>query len=168
MKNIKITITVSIILLFETVIIFLYFNPQYNPIEQIKENEKVIDAKILESKIRIFTIKYDIEINTNNKYKIILHNVGSSLKNRGIHLWTINNISYYGGCCYELEKKVTICDADDIEILGKILNIQLESVNDVIDNIEQLYNLYSIFEINRLEEHIYRGKYVIKADFRKN
>lgn len=166
MKNIKIIITVSIILLSETIII-LCFNPHCSLVGQIRENEKVLDVKILESKIRIFTIKYDIEINTKNKYKIILHNVGCSLKNKRIHLWTINNISYYGGCGYELEKKLTIYDADDIEILGKILNIQLKSVNDVIDNIEQLYNLYSIFETNRLEEHIYREKYMIKADFRK-
>ncbi len=57
-------------------------------------------------------------------------------------------------------------DPRDIEVLGKMLEKKIKSVDDVINNIDELYNLYKIFESNSRKEFIYKDRFLINADFK--
>ena len=142
-------------------------NSDESPIHRIQKNNNVTYAKILESKLDVFYDKYDIEIHTTDGYKIILHKVKWPLNNKGICISEINGIGCYGGKTYEiLDGAKLFYDPRDIEVLGKMLEKKIKSVDDVINNIDELYNLYKIFESNSRKEFIYKDRFLINADFK--
>ncbi len=171
MKNNRVIISTAVLiaLFFAPVPAYLLCKSSAHPVERISENEKVSKVRLLKGKSRVLVIKYDIEIEIRNGHKVLLHNVERSLRNKEIALWKIDDIGYHGGSCYEIcETYVQEYNADDIEILGKIIGVPLNSVDDVVNNVEELYNLYCSFEMNGMKERIYKDKFVVKADFKKS
>ena len=159
---------IQLFLVCNVFMLFLFScNSDESPIHRIQKNKNVIYAEILESKLDVFYDKYDIEIHTTDGYKIILHNVKWPLNNKGICISEINGICCYGGKIYEiLEETKLFYDPRDIEVLGKMLEKKIKSVDDVINNIDELYNLYKIFESNSRKEFIYKDRFLINADFK--
>ena len=150
------------------VLIIMACSSNETPSQRILKNENVTYAKVLDSKLDVFSDNYDIEIHTKSGYKIVLHKVKRSLNNKGICISYINDIGCYGGKTYEiLEQARLFYDPRDIEVLGKMLCKKMQTVDDVINNIEELYDLYKIFEAHSREEFIYGDRFLIKADFKK-
>ncbi|MCR5318497.1 MAG: hypothetical protein K6E22_09745 [Treponema sp.] len=137
------------------------------PTQRIMKNKNVVSAKILKSELDVLSDKYEIEIITKDNYKIILHKVKWSLNNKGIRISQINDIHYCGGRSYEISKNSkTFFDPNDIEILGRMIGKNLKSVDDIVQNIKELYDLYIFFVQNSEREFIYKDKFLINSDFR--
>ena len=135
--------------------------------ERILQNERVAEARITESEFDMPTAKYWLEIRTKNDYKIFLDNVKWSLKNKRIRVYRINDIGFHGGTIYEVTGETEILyDPDNIEVLGKMLGKDLKSVDDIINNIEELYELYAFFVPRSRGEFVYNDKFIVNADFR--
>ncbi len=136
--------------------------------ERILKNENIADLKILGSKFIVFSDVYDVEIKMKNGDKVILHYVGKSLKNRGIEITQLNDIVCLEGRTYEIKKnKKVFYEPDDIAVLGKMLDIKLKSVGDVINHIEQLYELYELLESKSRTKFIYNDRFEVAADFKR-
>ena len=60
-----------------------------SPAERILKNENVLEGKLLESKLVGVFNEYEIEIYTKDCYRILLHGVRWSLKNKGIEILKI-------------------------------------------------------------------------------
>lgn len=152
-------------------IITVFFNiscvSDETPTQRILRNKNVVSAKILKSELDVLSDKYEIEIITKDNYKIVLHKVKWSLNNKEIRISRINDIQYCGGRSYEITKDSKIFfEPNDIEVLGKMLGKDLKSVDDIIQNIQELYGLYIFFVQNSDKEFIYKEKFLINSDFK--
>lgn len=135
--------------------------------ERILQNERVAEARITESEFDMPTAKYWLEILTKNNYRISLSNVKWSLKNKRILVLQINDIEFDGGVIYEMAGEDNVWyHPCDIGILGKMLGKDLRSVDDIINNIEELYELYAFFVPRSRGEFVYNDKFIVNADFR--
>ena len=126
----------------------------------IEKNPLVASAKILGSEIGIPSNRYDIEINTVSGYRICLHYVYRSCRNREISLVIINDIHCFGGGGYVL------CDGGfyslrDPVFLGMMLGTHIQSVDDIVEHAEELYGLFELFEANSGKEFMYGKNFLI-------
>ena len=134
----------------------------------IAKNPLVADARVLGSEFDVPTNRYDIEINTISGYRICLHYVKRSCRNREISVEIINDIQRFGGRGYVLRDGDRIdYDLDDFVFLGKMLGKNFQSVDDIVENAEELYGLFELFEANAGKEFMYGEKFLIYADFRR-
>ena len=128
----------------------------------IEKNPKVSSARILGSEFDVPSDRYDIEINTVSGYRICLHYVKRSCRNREISLVIINDIHCFGGGGYVL------CDGkrihywlDDFVFLGMMLGTHIQSVDDIVEHAEELYGLFELFEANSGKEFMYGENFLI-------
>lgn len=139
-----------------------------SPTERILQNEKAAEARITGREFDMPSDKYWLEICTKNDYKISLSNVKWSLKNKRILVLQINDIEFDGGLIYEMAGEDNVWyHPCDIGILGKMLGKDLKSVNDIINNIEELYALYEFLASRQNEETLYKDKFLIKRHFKR-
>ena len=134
----------------------------------IEKNPKVSSARILGSEFDVPSDRYDIEINTVSGYRICLHYVKRSCRNREISFVIINDIHCFGGGGYVL------CDGERIHytlrnpvFLGMMLGTHIQSVDDIVEHAEELYGLFELFEANSEKEFMYGERFLIHADFRR-
>lgn len=136
--------------------------------ERILQNENAAEARITESEFDMPTAKYWLEILTKNNYRISLSNVKWSLKNKRILVLQINDIEFNGGVIYEMAGEDNVWyHPCDIGILGKMLGKDLRSVDDIINNIEELYELYEFLASRPNVEMLYKDKFLIKRHFKR-
>ncbi len=170
-KFIFITSLVTIALCLFLLTYFFYFLLSSDLSERLLKqvalrNDNVSVVKILESEMDFPFYRHDVEITTKKGDKIFFHYVKWPLNNRGIQISQINDIGLFGGQIYELKGDSKILyEPDDIAVLGKMLGVKLKSVGDVIDNVEQLYELYNFFESKAAKEYLYKDQFLIHAAF---
>lgn len=128
----------------------------------IAKNPLVASAKILGSEFDVPSDRYDIEINTVSGYRICLHYVKRSCRNREISFVIINDIHCFGGGGYVL------CDGKRIHytlrnpfFLGMMLGTHIQSVDDIVEHAEELYGLFELFEANSGKEFMYGENFLI-------
>ena len=128
----------------------------------IAKNPLVADAKILGSEFDVPTDRYDIEIHTVSGYRICLHYVKRFCRNREISVVLINDIRFLGsgGGCYVLrdDGEEIFYRLDDFVFLGKLLGKSFQSVDDIVENANELYGLFELFEDNYGKEFMYRER----------
>lgn len=136
---------------------------------KVSRNKNVSDVKIIDrDEIKFPFSDRSIAIYTKDNYKIYLFNV------IGEHydIYRINDIA---------------CDIDEFTdannsyqnhkqsfVFGKLTGKKLDSISDIIDNREELYELYKFLEAKLSENNskyvrkfTYNGIYTVKADFAK-
>lgn len=113
-----------------------------------------------------------IEIYTNDGYKIFLYDVTWELKNKNYTIYQINDIA----CHVEefTDESGTYLRSDFEFVFEKITGKKLKSISDIVDNREELYELFEFLESNLSKDNseyvkkfTYNGIYTIKADFAK-
>ncbi len=133
----------------------------------IEKNPKVASARILGSEFDIPT-RYDVEINTVSGYRLCLHYVKRSCHNDGICVTIINDISYHGGRGFVLQDGERIYhNPIGAAFLGKLLGKNIQSVDDIVENADELYGLFELFEANSRKEFMYGDRFIINADFKR-
>ncbi len=175
-KFIFITSLATIALCLFLLTYFFYFIATPDPSENLLKkgclkNKNAAEVKILETESDLLFFRHDVEIKTKDGYTIILYNVRWTLNNRGIYIPQINDIKSLGGRTFELKKgekdENVYYVPNEISILGKMLGIKLKSVDDIINNIEQLYGLYEFLETKSRTTFIYKDKFEVAADFKR-
>lgn len=175
-KTAKIINTVSLAIIASCLVLLTYwfcFIIQPNPSENMVKREalkskNVSEVKILGNEPDSPFWKIDAEIQTKSDFKIRLRYVTFPLVSRKIYVSQVNDIMFSGGRVFEIKKSDKVFyEADDTAILGKMLGINLKSVNDVINQCDELYDLYELLESNSRKEFIYKEKFLLNADFRK-
>lgn len=167
MKNKKIIISLVLIvlILFGITMCGNYYFPQEDMDVRIKKNQNVEKVEIERYGMDI-TDKYNIKVITKDGYKVLLHYVKWSLKNKEISITSINDIYCYGGKVFEInDSKKIFCTPSKIVFLGKLINKDLRNVDDVINNIDELYNLFKFLEQNNGKELFLSNKYIVNAYF---
>lgn len=167
-KNVAIYLSAILLLIFGLIKCRQEF-PSEDIVTRIKKNEKVSRVVILDRKRVVFRDIYELEIQLKNDYRIILDNVNWSLKNKGIEIPVIYDITYHGGKVYEIEGNMrTFYKPNDVSLLGKIINRKIHTVDEIINNIEELYKLYELFETKSRTEFFYKDRFLILADFSRD
>lgn len=160
---------IALCLFLLTYFFYFFVSPDFSEkllMQVALRNDNVEVVKILESEMDFPFYRHDVEITTKKGDKIFFHYVRWPLNNRGIQISQINDIGLFGGQIYELKGDSKILyEPDDIAVLGKMLGVKLKSVGDVIDNVEQLYELYNFFESNAAKEYLYKDQFLIHAAF---
>ena len=134
----------------------------------IEKNPLVASSRILGSEFDMPSDRFDVEINTVSGYRICLHYVKRSCRNREISVEIINDIRSFGGGGYVLRDGERIhYRLDDFVFLGKMLGKNFQSVDDIVENAEELYGLFELFEANSGKEFMYGERFLIDADFRR-
>ncbi len=126
----------------------------------IAKNPLVASARILGSEFDMPSARFDVEINTVSGYRICLHYVHRSCRNREICVEIINDIRCFGGGGYVL------CDGGfyslrDPVFLGMMLGTHIQSVDDIVEHAEELYGLFELFEANSGKEFMYGKNFLI-------
>ena len=135
----------------------------------IEKNPKVASARILGSEFDVLSDRFDVEINTISGYRICLHHVHRSCCNWEISIVVINDIRTHGGSGYELrDDEENFYNLSGIIFLGKLLGKNLESVDDIVENAEELYGLFDLFEAHSGKEFVYSERFVIHSNCKRN
>lgn len=134
----------------------------------ISKNGNVEWTQPLDYKAQLPFYEHDIKIQTKDEYKIFLYNVNLTSKNKNIQICRINDIRCVSGTVYEItDNDQSSWNLTNPAILGKLIGKKLNSVGDIVDNREELYELFKLLESKPQAEFSYEDRFIIKANFIK-
>lgn len=158
-------------------IIFLFFTWPSEALLKfnVSRNKNFASVEILVTELEVLSYEHNIKICTKDEYRIYVKKVNWTLRGDDIHISQVNDIKFFGGQIYEITNDSNIFyNPTDIIILGKMIGKELDSVNDIIDNRKDLYELFKYFESksrkklsDKSSEFIYKNRFIVNADFAK-